>query len=339
MSQKIIVGSRGSDLALTQTKWVIRELEQLHPDWDIELKVIHTSGDKDRTTELHRFQDLGVFVKELQIALIQKEIDIAVHSLKDVPEGGPEELDLVCFPEREDARDVFLSLGPDLMDLPKGAKVGTGSPRRVMQLRKLRPDLSYVAVRGNLDTRIGKVETGELDGILLAAAGLNRLGLVTKDQKKLKDSKVSVHSFSFEQMIPAIGQGCLALECRLEDVELQEKLLELEDPITRDSILLERDFMEEMGGGCKVPMACHVYPSGEGFRMMAIVGHPEKDLSVRFEKTATWEDQDELLEDVVWNVTEMCKEKEIPLPKDVPEHTLLEHPFMVSDKDNQSASQ
>ncbi len=309
---KLIIGSRDSQLAVTQTQWAIEELKKAHPNLEIEHKLIRTEGDKDQTTELDKFANLGVFVKELQIALLKGEIDCAVHSLKDVPELQPEGLALVCFPEREDPKDVFISQGTPFIQLPQGAQVGTGSPRRIMQLRKMRPDIKFVPIRGNLDTRIKKVTDGELDGIILAAAGLNRL-----NQKEN-----ITHSFSFDAMIPAIGQGCLALESRDEDTETISLLRSINHDLTEVAIRMEREFMTRVGGGCKVPMACHVYPYGDGFRMMAIMGDAKVDNMARIERSGGLDEIESLVEDITQDILEDCKDKSIPIPKDLPDNYL-----------------
>jgi hydroxymethylbilane synthase len=255
-------------------------------------------------------------VKELQTALLDGSIDCAVHSLKDVPEDEPEGLILAAFPEREDARDVFISDGRAFRDLPPGSKVGTGSPRRVLQLRALRPDLEYVAVRGNVDTRIGKVRSGELQGVVLAAAGLNRLG---------RSGEVT-HAFSFQEMVPAIGQASLALECRSGDARVLKLVSAVDDGETHDAVALERLFMKRVGGGCKVPMAAHVYPYGEGMRMLAVLGNPATGAMARVEQTLAEDEEEELMEEVAWRMEEECKAKGIPMPHSLPAHFLLADP-------------
>ncbi|MDB5107010.1 MAG: porphobilinogen deaminase [Fibrobacteres bacterium] len=309
----LIIGTRGSALALTQSNLMADALRAAHKGLDVRLEIIKTSGDADQKTKLHAFPGMGVFVKELQMALLEGTIDCAVHSLKDVPEDEPEGLMLAAFPEREDARDVFISDGRTFRQLPKGSKVGTGSPRRVLQLKALRPDLQYVELRGNVDTRIGKVRSGELQGVVLAAAGLNRLGRAAE----------ITHPFSFQEMIPAIGQASLGLECRVSDARVRKLLEAIDDPETHDAVSLERDFMKRVGGGCKVPMAAHVYPYGEGMRMLAVLGNPATGAMARVEQTLDLDEEDEMLEDVALRMEDACKEKGIPLPHDLPEHYLL----------------
>jgi len=311
--KKLVLGSRGSALALTQSNMVADALRKAHKDLEVEVKIIKTAGDADQKTKLNAFPGMGVFVKELQLALLDKSIDFAVHSLKDVPEDQPEGLILTAFPERQDPRDIFISNGKKFRDLPRGAKVGTGSPRRILQLMALRPDLEYVPVRGNVDTRIAKVTSEELQGVVLAAAGLNRLGL----------SQKVTHAFSFQEMIPAIGQAALGIECRREDEATQKLLSVLNDEMTSVAVSLERMFMKRVGGGCKVPMAAHVYPYGDGLRILAVLGNPKTGELARVEQTIHIDEAEELMEEVAVRIEEECRDKKIPLPHDLPPHHLL----------------
>jgi hydroxymethylbilane synthase len=309
----LIIGTRGSALALAQSNMMAEALRKAHPGLEVRLEIIKTAGDADQKTKLHAFAGMGVFVKELQTALLEKRIDCAVHSLKDVPEDEPAGLMLAAFPEREDPRDVFVSDGRAFRDLPPGSKVGTGSPRRVLQLKALRPDLEYVAVRGNVDTRIAKTRNGELAGVVLAAAGLRRLG---------RASEIT-HAFSFQELIPAIGQASLGLECRADDMRVRTLLEAVDDPETHDAVVLERAFMKRIGGGCKVPMAAHVYPYGEDLRMLAVLGNPATGALVRIEQTLEEDEEDEMLEEVVQRMEEECRDRDIPLPHEADEHALL----------------
>jgi hydroxymethylbilane synthase len=312
-SRALVIGTRGSALALTQSNLMAEALRKAHKGLEVRLEIIKTEGDADQKTKLHAFAGMGVFVKELQTALLEKRIDCAVHSLKDVPEEEPEGLMLAAFPEREDPRDVFISDGRAFHDLPPGSKVGTGSPRRVLQLKALRPDLEYVGLRGNVDTRIGKARSGEVAGVVLAAAGLLRLG-------RAEDI---THAFSFQEMVPAIGQASLGLECRVDDARVRKILEAVDDPETHDSVTLERDFMKRIGGGCKVPMAAHVYPYGEGLRILAVLGNPATGVLARVEQTLDEDEEDEMLEEVALRMEDACREKGIPLPHEVADHALL----------------
>jgi hydroxymethylbilane synthase len=309
----LVIGTRGSALALTQSNMMAEALRQAHKGLEVKLEIIKTAGDADQKTGLHAFPGLGVFVKELQTALLEGRIDCAVHSLKDVPEDEPEGLVLAAFPEREDARDVFVSDGRAFRDLPPGSKVGTGSPRRVVQLKALRPDLEYVGLRGNVDTRIGKVRSGALAGVVLAAAGLRRLG---------RASDIT-HAFSFQELVPAIGQASLGLECRAADARVRKLLEAVDDPETHDAVALERDFMKRIGGGCKVPMAAHVYPYGDALRMLAVLGNPATGALARVEQTLEDDEEDELLEEAALRMEEECRARGIPLPHEAADHALL----------------
>lgn len=312
----LIVGSRGSALALTQSGMICDMLRKAHKGLEVRLEVIKTTGDADQRTKLSEFPGMGVFVKELQLALLDGTIDCAVHSLKDVPEDEPEGLMLAAFPEREDPRDVFITNGVRFRDLPAGSKVGTGSPRRVLQLKAVRPDLEYIPIRGNVDTRVGKVRSGEMQGTVLAAAGLKRLG---------RASDIG-HSFSFEEMVPAIGQASLALECRVDNDRVRKLIAAVNDDLTAAAVTLERRFMKRVGGGCKVPMAAHVYPYGDGWRMLAVMGNPVSGAMVRVEQSGDADDEEELLELVASRIEDGCKDKGIPMPRDLPAHFLLENP-------------
>ncbi len=309
----LILGTRGSTLALTQSGMVADALRKAHKGLEVRLEVIKTVGDNDQNTKLNSFPGMGVFVKELQTALLKGSIDFAVHSLKDVPEDEPKGLMFGAFPLREDPRDVFISKGKSFRELKAGSKIGTGSPRRILQLKAIRPDLDYVNVRGNVDTRISKVTSKELDGIILAAAGIKRLGRMSE----------ITHFFSFQDMIPAIGQAALGLECREGDTRVLKLLEAIDDEMTGAAVTLERLFMKRIGGGCKVPMAAHVYPYGDGLRMLAVLGNPSTGKMARVEQSMSADEAEELTEEVACRMEEECKDKGIPLPHDLPEHFLL----------------
>ena len=231
------VGTRGSRLALTQTRWLGDRLERAVPGSEWELARITTQG--DRTTTALRGD--GAFVKEIQRALIEGRIDLAVHSLKDLPTDPVEGLMLAAIPERADPRDALV--GTPMGDLPPGARVGTGSPRRSAQVRRLRPDLEVVFLRGNVPTRVAKVADGELDAVVLAAAGLARLG-IEPDQL-----------FEPDEILPAPGQGALAVEVRADHHDLIRAVSLVDDPSTRAAALAERAVLRELGGGCMLPVA------------------------------------------------------------------------------------
>lgn len=302
----LVLGSRGSALALAQAKTVKDMLEKAHAGLEARIEIIKTVGDTDLETPLDAFPAMGIFVKQIQTALLEKRIDAAVHSLKDVPEDQPHALLLAAFPPREDARDVFVSRGTRFHDLPKGARVGTGSPRRILQFRAMRPDIEFVPLRGNVNTRLAKVESGEIDGVVLAAAGLNRLGR----------ADVVTHSFSFSESIPAVGQAALALECRREDKETARLLRKLDDPDTAEAVAMERRFMQAVGGGCRVPMAAHAYPHGDGFRFMAVMGNPRSGQLFRLERMVDPDAAEEEIDEIAADVLHACRAKGIPVPRD-----------------------
>jgi hydroxymethylbilane synthase len=250
--RKIVIGSRGSQLALRQSKILQEALRKHHPDLESSIEIIRTTGDQTPQADLSKLaaSTKGLFVKEIEEALLENQIDLAVHSLKDLPTETPEGLTLAAIPPREDARDALITASPEISSfqaLPQGAILGTGSLRRRLQLQLLRPDLVISPIRGNVDTRIQKVQQENLDGIILAAAGLNRLGLHEK----------IAYLFSVEEMVPAIGQGALALEIRTDDEKTHQIVEAVDDPATRNCALAERRFLEEMGGGCDVPMGAH----------------------------------------------------------------------------------
>ena len=240
------IGTRGSKLALTQSEWVKKKIEGKHPHAQVQLVRIKTTGDKILDSPLAKIGGKGLFVKEIEEALLNKRVDLAVHSMKDVPAALPEGLILATFPEREDPHDAFVSIEcPNLDQLPQGARVGTGSLRRAAQLLHIRPDLELLPLRGNVDTRLRKLEAGEFQAIILAAAGMRRLGFEGRISQLL----------SAEQILPAIGQGALGLEVRHDDDETIGLINFLNDEETQVTVKAERAFLKELEGGCQVPMA------------------------------------------------------------------------------------
>ena len=240
------IGTRGSKLALTQSEWVKKKIEGKHPHAQVQLVRIKTTGDKILDSPLAKIGGKGLFVKEIEEALLNKRVDLAVHSMKVVPAALPEGLILATFPEREDPHDAFVSIEcPNLDQLPQGARVGTGSLRRAAQLLHIRPDLELLPLRGNVDTRLRKLEAGEFQAIILAAAGMRRLGFEGRISQLL----------STEQILPAIGQGALGLEVRHDDDETIGLINFLNDEETKVTVKAERAFLKELEGGCQVPMA------------------------------------------------------------------------------------
>lgn len=244
----LIVGTRGSHLALWQAGWVQRQLKALAPNLSVILKRIQTSGDKIQDVPLAKIGGKGLFVKEIEEALLRREIDLAVHSMKDVPSVLPEGLEIICVPEREDPRDALIGRdGLCLKDIPLGGRVGTSSLRRQAQLLHFRPDLQIAVLRGNVDTRLRKLRENHFDAIILAASGLKRLGW---------DQEITEY-LSVEVSLPAIGQGSLGLEGRKDDNFVRELVGRIEHPSTRIAMTAERAFLTRLEGGCQIPLAGH----------------------------------------------------------------------------------
>lgn len=266
--RKIIVGSRRSKLALTQSNWVIDQLRKLDLPFEFELKEIVTKGDRILDVTLSKVGGKGLFVKEIEQAMLNGEIDMAVHSMKDMPAVLPEGLMIGCIPSREDHRDVLISNDNlTLAELPEGAVVGTSSLRRSAQLLAKRPDLKIKWIRGNVDTRIQKLKDEDYDAIVLAAAGLSRLGWKKEVVSDFIDENVC---------IPAVGQGALSIECRSDDQELLDLLSKLTCKDTEEAVRAERVFLKEMEGGCQVPIAGYASKNEEGnLDFHALVASPD----------------------------------------------------------------
>ncbi|MFF3101630.1 hydroxymethylbilane synthase [Viridibacillus arvi] len=278
--RKIVVGSRRSKLALTQTNWFINQMKQAGAPFEFEVKEIVTKGDQILDVQLSKVGGKGLFVKEIEQELFDKGIDFAVHSMKDMPAVLPEGLVIGCIPPREDARDAFISKGHvKFADLPKGAVVGTSSLRRSAQLLAQRPDIEIKWIRGNVDTRLAKLETGEYDAIILAAAGLKRLGW---------SQDVVTEYLSAEMCIPAVGQGSLGIECRSDDAELLAELAKLTDKATWEEAHAERAYLAAMDGGCQVPIAGYAKFDGKQIELTGLVAAP--DASIIYKETVTMED-------------------------------------------------
>ena len=238
------IGTRGSLLAKWQAEWVRKQLFQL-TGVETEIVIIKTAGDKLQQSPLTQIGGKGIFIKELEDALLEETIDIAVHSVKDIPTDTPSRLSFPAVCRREDVRDCLVSgNGATLALLRHGARVGTGSLRRQAQLRHLRPDLDIRDLRGNVDTRLRKVDSGEYDAVMLAKAGLDRLGWSHRISETLPP----------DACMPAVGQGAIAAECRLKDTETADVLARLDDAETRTSIIAERSLLKALQGGCQVPL-------------------------------------------------------------------------------------
>ncbi|MGH7165448.1 MAG: hydroxymethylbilane synthase [Nitrospiraceae bacterium] len=258
----LVIGTRGSRLAIWQAEWVQARLKDLAPDLRVTLRQIKTSGDKVLDVPLAAIGGKALFVKEIEEALLRREIDLAVHSLKDVPTVLPAGLELLCVPERDDPRDVLVShRGLLLEQLPPGARVGTSSLRRQAQLLHYKPDLAVQVLRGNLDTRLRKLKAQEYDAIVLAAAGLRRMGWAHEVTEYLP----------FEVSLPAIGQGALGLEGRADDEFVRDVLSRLDHGPTRTAVTAERALLERLEGGCQVPIAAHAAVSGASVTLDGLI--------------------------------------------------------------------
>ena len=266
---KIIVGTRGSKLALIQTNWVVEELKKANPDIEFEIKIIKTKGDLITNLPLHKIGDKGLFTKEIEQQLLDKEIDLAIHSMKDMPSVLPKGLKFANIPKREDPRDVLILREEysSIEDLPKGAKIGTGSKRRIYQLLKYRPDLEIVPIRGNIDTRIKKIEDENLHGIVLAAAGLIRAGL---------ENRISYY-IPTNIMIPAPAQGALAIEIRENDSIIENIVSHIKDEITEAQVAAERGFLTGVNGSCHVPMGAYCEINDDNMILTGLYGDENGD--------------------------------------------------------------
>jgi hydroxymethylbilane synthase len=267
---KFIIGSRGSQLALWQANWVKDRLATA--GFDVEIKVIKTTGDKLQNVPLTHSGTKGLFIKEIEEALAAGEVDLAVHSMKDLPTELPAGLVVAAVPEREDARDVFISRdGRRFGELPAGARVGTSSVRRQSQLRKLRSDLEMVPLRGNLDTRLRKLDRGDCHALVLAAAGVHRLRL----RQRITEY------FSPEQLCPAVGQGALAIEIRQGDERTAGAVKPLDHDATHQAIRAERAMLRHLGGGCQVPIAAYATPENEELSLVGVVASLDGSALIR----------------------------------------------------------
>jgi len=262
------IGTRGSRLALLQTQWVAERLLRARPGIEIEIVTIKTKGDRILDSPLSMVGGKGIFVKEIEDALLSGTIDLAVHSMKDLPSELPRGLKIGAVPEREDPRDALITKdGRRLSQLGEGEVIATSSLRRKSQIRHMRPDLAVVDLRGNVDTRLRKLLAGDsgIEAIVLALAGIKRMGLMEKVTEILDP----------DRMIPAAGQGALAIEVREGDPEVEAIVRSIEDPATRACIRAERAFLEELQAGCQVPAGAIASFSGEGLEMSAMVADPE----------------------------------------------------------------
>lgn len=264
----IRLATRASKLALTQSKMMAGFLSARFPEIAIELVKVSTQGDRDQTTPLSNFGGTGLFVKELEAYMLDNRADIAVHSLKDVPSLQHKDLKLISFPTREDVRDVLISTnGYHWSEMKEGAIIGTSSASRKAQLKKLRPDFEFKEIRGNIDTRVAKLEKGEYDAIILAAAGLNRLEIPYPTNGL----------FTVDEMIPSPGQGCLAIQSRTTDATIHNILRTINDPKAALAVYYERLFMEAVGGSCRYPIGAYVSFEKEYATIRVMLGSEGSD--------------------------------------------------------------
>lgn len=279
MKNHLVIGSRGSKLALWQAKWIQALISRLHPEVNAEIEIIKTTGDV-KTESLSVIGGKGVFTKELEDALLAGRIDLAVHSLKDLPTSLPDLLTIAAICEREDARDALVrreeQTHGSVMDLPSGAVVGTSSPRRLAQLKYLRRDIVSKDLRGNVDTRLRKLDEGKYDALLLAAAGLRRLGL---------ESRISA-LIATDEMLPAVGQGALAVETRAGDHSTIALVSSLNHAPTQFACAAERSFLRALGGGCLLPIAGYGVVSGSELVLEGLIADPAGQEVVRGKLTS-----------------------------------------------------
>lgn len=287
---RIIIGTRGSLLALAQSEWVAAQIRAANPHAAVELRRITTTGDRRQADAIPQIGQKGIFTFELEQALLAGEIDLAVHSAKDLPTDTPAALDLLCVPPREDPHDAIVSRDGVLLDaLPDGALVGTSSLRRQAQLKARRPDLRFIALRGNVDTRIGKVHRGDCDAAVLALAGLRRAGL----------ARHATEILDTDRMVPAPGQGILAIQGRGDDDALRAMLAAIDDAAARAALLCERRLIEQLEGGCRTPIGAYARPVDGRLRGDAVVAMPDGSRLVRATATAPAGDWQTLADDMV----------------------------------------
>jgi len=291
MNLSLTIGTRGSQLALWQAQFVQQQLNAHFPEVAVSLKIIKTTGDAIQNRSLLGLGK-GVFTKEIETALLNGQIDLAVHSLKDLPTELPDGLHIAAIPTREDARDVLVTCaGMTLAQLPEHAKIGTTSPRRKAQLLHVRPALDIVEVRGNIDTRLRKLHETDLDGIILAAAGIKRLYEQDfQDFQDCQDGQARLQSaptgalrslrgntlefFDVDMMVPAVGQGALAIEARADDTTVAEHLAPLNDARAAAEVTAERTVLENLGGGCHVPIGANAKHVNGQLSLIGCVCHP-----------------------------------------------------------------
>lgn len=293
MNDTLRLGTRGSALARAQTTLVASQLKELNPGLAVEEVIVRTRGDAMLGSPIHELGGKGLFVKEIEDALLQGEIDAAVHSLKDLPSDLPEGLILASIPEREEPWDALVSRGGEsIRGLAPGSRVGTSSLRRIAQIRRYRSDLEIVELRGNVDTRLEKVAAGEMEAAVLALAGLKRLGIEER----------ATESLAPELMLPAAGQGALAIETRVDDAATRSLMDRLEHPVTKRAVMAERAVMARLEGGCQLPLAVFAEMRKAGFQLKARLASVDGERMVEKERTGAPDDAARLAEDLAEDV-------------------------------------
>ncbi|MBN1969489.1 MAG: hydroxymethylbilane synthase [Candidatus Delongbacteria bacterium] len=305
MKRKIVVATRPSLLAVTQTKQTVEFLKPYFTGYDFEIKTFSTIGDRVTDKALTSFGNTGVFVKELENALQNYEADLAIHSLKDVPTAVPENLIHIAFPPRESPEDLFVTRdGKYIMEMPQNFICGTGSPRRMIQIMQLRSDVIFKELRGNIDTRLEKLNRGDYDAIILAKAGLNRLG------------KNIIHTeFSTSEMIPAISQGIISIECRKDDLQLLDILGKINTEEEKAVIFSERAYMRHIEGGCKFPLAAFSTISNNKLFISGMAGNVSQNMMVKESISGDISDYEKLGIDLAEKILCSCDERGIELFK------------------------
>ena len=284
-SGTIRIGTRGSQLALWQANWVKHQIQAHHPDISVELAVIKTSGDKILDVPLAKVGGKGLFVKEIEEALLAEDIHMAVHSMKDMPGEIPEGLCIAAIPVRDNPCDALIARNvTKIEDLPQGASIGTSSLRRGSQMLYLRPDLDIRPLRGNIDTRIKKLESENLDAVILAAAGMMRLGFGDQITAKIDP----------QTLMPAVGQGALCIEARKNDAETADLLSAIHHPDTACTVLAERAFLKRLQGGCQVPIAAYAQKQGRELTINAMVAEIDGSVMYREQMQGTADDPEKL---------------------------------------------
>jgi len=286
MKAKLLrLGTRGSRLALAQSQWVKEAIEKRYDNIRVEIVKIKTKGDKILDAPLSKIGGKGLFVKEIEKALLNREIDIAVHSAKDIPIKIPDPLDIIVYTRREDPRDVFISHRFNkIEEMQNGSTVGTSSLRRRVQILNKIPGITVAPLRGNVDTRLKRLKEGSFDAILIAKAGLIRLGL----------EHLITQTLSIDFMIPAIGQGILGVEARRDDRSIKEMVTFLDDPKSRSCVSAERNFLKEFGGSCQIPIAAHCNIRDKGLYMRCMIASIDGREMIRKEGIGLIEDPESL---------------------------------------------